>query len=125
MPELAQPASPPKAERRLDQQLLGSILLSPLAAMINTIVGYTVAHWVCDVNRKTDAFIVTSVDLAFCVLAAVLADSARRKLGEGDDTSPEAARRRFMAKMGLILSCFAAAVVLAGTLAVVTLDPCD
>ena len=113
------------SDRRIDRQLLASLLLSTLAAAINTIVGYTVAHWVCDVNRKTTGYIVSAVDLALCLLAALLAFTAQRQLSAGDDTHPELGRRRFMAKMGLILAAFAAVVVLAGTLAILTLHPCD
>ena len=125
MPETASTAAPSQADRRIDRQLLASILLCPLTVISSTIIGYTVAHWVCDVNRKTDGFIVSIVNFALCLLAAGLAYSAHRQLGAGDDSAPEMARRRFMAKMGLALSAFAAVVVLAGTLAVVTLHPCD
>ena len=114
-----------RTDRRTDRQLLASILLCPLAAISSTIVGYTVAHWVCDVNRKTDCVLVSIVNFAVCFLAAGLAYGAHRRLGGGDDSAPEMARRRFMAKMALILSAFAALVVLAGTVAVVTLQPCD
>jgi hypothetical protein len=112
-------------DRRLDRQLLASILLSPLAAGINTIVGYTVAHRICDVNRKTTGYIVSAFDIGLCVLAALLAFTAQHQLEDGGDNQPEAGRRRFMAKMGLILSAFAALVVFAGTLAILTLHPCD
>ncbi len=38
--------------QKLDRQLLLSLALSPLAAGISTIVGYTVAHWIAIVGYK-------------------------------------------------------------------------
>jgi hypothetical protein len=125
MPETATPHIPSVAERRLDRYLLSSILLCPFSALTTVIVGYTVAHWTCDINRKTDSFIVAGVDFALCLVSAFLAYSAYRQLGPGDDTAPELDRKRFMAKLGLGLSAFSAVVVLAATCVVVTLNPCD
>ena len=117
--------APAGAEQSIDRQLLASILLCPLAAGINTIVGFTVAHWVCDVNHKTTEWIVSAFDFSLCVAAALLAYASLRRLPEADETQPELGRRRFMAKMGLALSGFAAIVVLAGTLVMLTLGACD
>ncbi len=116
---------PSSADIRLDRQLIASLLLSPFAVLTNTIVGYTVSHWVCDVNRKTTDYIVCLCDLAICVLAAALAVSALRKLPRADETQPELGRRRFMAVLGILLSAFAALVVIAGALATLTVQPCD
>lgn len=105
--------------------MLGSILLCPVAVGINTIVGFTVAHWVCDVNRKTTGYLVSIVDFALCCAAAALAGWAYGQLGAADETAPELGRRRFMAQLGLALAAFSAVVVFAGTLAMITLHPCD
>jgi hypothetical protein len=112
-------------DKRLDRQLIASLVLPLFAALANTIVGFTVSHWVCDVNRKTTDYIVCACDFAICALAAVLAATALRKLPQADETEPETGRRRFMAKLGLVLSALAALVVIAGLLATVTLQPCD
>jgi hypothetical protein len=124
MPEALVHRSSPAAVR-LDRQLIASLMLSPFAALANTIVGYTVAHWVCDVNRKTTDYIVCAFDLALCILAAMLAFTVLRQLPKADDTQPELGRRRFMAVLALLLSALAAIVVIAGTLATLTVDPCD
>lgn len=116
---------PSPQEQRVDRALLASVLLCPLAVGINTIVGYTVAHWVCDVNRKTTGYLVSIVDFCLCGIAAALALWSSRQLAPADETTPELGRRRFMVKMGLGLSMFAAAVVLAGTLAMFTMASCD
>jgi cytosine/uracil/thiamine/allantoin permease len=116
---------PSALEQKIDRATLASILISPLAVGINTIVGYTVAHWVCDINKKTTGYLVSAVDFVLCLIAALLAWWAYRRVREADETQPEPGRRQFMAKMGLVLSVFAAIVVLAGTLAMLTLNPCD
>ena len=114
-----------KRDKRLDRRLIASLFLSPLAALTNTIVGFTVSHWVCDVNRKTTDYVVCACDFAICVLAALLAFTVLRKLPLADDTQPETGRRRFMAKVGLALAAMAALVVVAGLLATLTVQPCD
>lgn len=116
---------PSSAEIWLDRQLLASLLLSPFAVLTNTIVGYTVSHWVCDVNRKRTDYLVCLVDLCLCLLAAGLSFAGLRKLPPADETQPQVGRRRFMAIVGLVLSAFSIVIVLAGTLAALTLQPCD
>ena len=116
---------PSPLDQKIDRAILGSLLISPLAVGINTIVGYTVAHWVCDSNKKTTGYIVSAVDFVLCLIAALLAWWAYGRVREADETQPEPGRRQFMAKMGLALSIFAVLVVLAGTLVMLTLNPCD
>jgi hypothetical protein len=60
-----------------------------------------------------------------CVIAAALSYTALQKLPAADDTQPEAGRRQFMAKLGLILAGLAALIVIAGTIATSTVQPCD
>src|ERR1700709_616123 len=91
-------------ERSLDGKLWIGILLGPVAAGINTIVGFTVAHWVNDVGRKRSGSLVSAIYFWLCVVAALLPASVYRQLPDADDTQPEVGRRFFMAKMGLILS---------------------
>jgi len=116
---------PSAEERRLDCKLWIGILLGPLAAGINTIVGFTVAHWINDVGRKRSGFLVSAIDFSLCTAAALIAAAVYRQLPDADDTQPEVGRRFFMAKMGLILSTLSAMIVLAGTLALIILGPSD
>lgn len=116
---------PSAAEISLDRQLIGSLLLSPFAVLTNTVVGYTVSHWVCDVNRKATDYVVCFCDFALCLLAAFLAFSVLRKLPQSDDTQPETGRRIFMAKLCLVLAALATLIVIAQTLVPLTLQPCD
>ena len=124
MPEAVVHKSSP-AEVRLDRQLLASLFLSSFAALANTIVGYTVSHWVCDVNHKRTDYLVCLCDLCLCLVAAWLSFSGLRKLPRADETRPEVGPRRFMAILGLVLAAFSVVIVIAGTLATLTLQPCD
>jgi hypothetical protein len=116
---------PSEQEQHIDRMLLSSILLCPVAVGINTVVGFTVAHWTVAVNRKSSSYLVSIVDLALCAAAGLLAWRANAQLAAADDSIPELGRRKFMAGMGLALSCFSAIVVVAATLAVVILRPSD
>ena len=75
-----------REQQRLDRQLLLSILLPLAAAGLNIIVGFTVAHWINDVGRKRSGFLVSAIDFALCVAAAIIAASVYRQLPDADDT---------------------------------------
>ena len=121
----AQESVVPAEERRIDRLLWISLLLGPLAMGVNTVVGYTVAHWVCDVNRKKTAFIVSAIDFIVCLFALALAVALERRIPEAEDSLPRRGRRHFMAKMAILLSVLSILLVLGGTLAVSILRPCD
>jgi heme A synthase len=112
-------------QHKLDRQILLSLALSPLAAGMNTIVGYTVAHWITFVGNKNTGYLVSAACVALCALAAWLAWDAGRALASPDETLPEEGRQLFMAKLALLLSALCLLVVLAGTLVLITLEPGD
>jgi hypothetical protein len=124
MPEALVHKSSP-AEVRLDRQLLAGVLICPFAVLSNTIVGFTVSHWVCDVNHKRTDYLVCLIDLCLCILAASLSIGGLRKLPQADETQPELGRRRFMAILGIVLAAFSIIIVIAGTIATITVQPCD
>jgi hypothetical protein len=124
MPEFIETQADPPRES-MDRQLLLSLSLSPLAAGINTIVGFIVAHWIVIVAYKRAGCAVTASCFILCVAAAGLAWNVQRKLAGNDETFPGDARRLFMVKLALLLSALCAVVVLAGTLVLVTLRPGD
>ena len=124
MPEITA-ANPPAVQRKLDRQLLLSLMLPPLAASISTIVGFTVAHWITIIAYKRTGYVVSATCFALCAVAASLAWSARRRLGNPDDALPQDGRQLFMAKLALLLSALCALVVLAGALVLITLRPGD
>jgi heme A synthase len=113
------------ADRKLDRQLLLSLTLAPLAAGINTIIGFIVAHWITIIAYKRTGYMVSASCFTLCFVAAVLAWTGRRRLSTPDETCPSEGRRLFMAKLALLLSALCALVVLAGTLVLVTLRPSD
>ena len=94
----------PSQRHKLDRRLLLSLALPPLAAGINTIVGYTVAHWITIIAHKRTGYLVSAGCFVVCAIAAGLAWDARRKLTSPDDTLPEDGRRLFMANLALLLT---------------------
>ena len=124
MPETASTDAAP-VQQKLDRQLLLSLMLSPLAAGINTIVGFTVAHWITIITHKRTGYLVSASSFLLCAVAALLAWNARQKLTGPDETIPQDGRRLFMVKLALLLAALCALVVLAGTLVLVTLQPSD
>jgi hypothetical protein len=117
------PAAP--AEKRDDLLLWTGLLLSPLAMGMNTIVGFTVAHWTCDTNQKKFSFLVSAIDLALSICAFFISFSLHRQYQDANDEVPIDGRRVFMAKLAMLLSMLSALLVIAGTLAVLTIHPCD
>lgn len=112
-------------DREIDRAFLWSLSLSPLAAGINTIVGFIVAHWITVVAHKRTGYLVSAFCSALCATSAALAWNARRELIATDETLPKDGRRLFMSKLGMLLAALCAIVVLAGTLVLVTLGPSD
>ena len=121
----AQETGPNTTAQNADLLLWIAVLLGPFAAIVNTIVGYTVAHWACDVNYKRMSFLVSAIDFVLCLCALALSSSLFRKIPASDESLPEAGRRSFMAKSGMMLSVMSILVVIAGTAALLILNPCD
>jgi hypothetical protein len=124
MPEAHEPRPSPQ-QQRTDLLLWTALLLSPLAMGINTVVGYTVAHWVNDIASKRSAYLVSLVDFIVTAGALLLSLSLNRHLPAVDETQPEAGRRRFMARFSILLAAITMILILAQTLAVITLSPSD
>lgn len=120
-----QPVRPTPGEIRSDLLLWTGLLLSPLAMGVNTIVGFTVAHWTSDTGRKHLSYLVSAIDLVLCISAFAISMSLYSQYRDADENLPINGRRVFMAKVSMLLSVMAALVVVAGTLAVVTLHPWD
>ena len=119
------PTMPPHIEQRNDLLLWTPILLAPLAMGINTIVGYTVAHWTTDTNQKHFSYLVSVVDLAFCIFGALLAVRLHKQYTEADEVSPENGRRLFMSKIAIWISVMTFLLILGQTLAIIIINPAD
>jgi hypothetical protein len=120
-----QSTEPSTAEKQSDFMLWMALLLSPLAMGINTIVGFIVAHWATDTARKSACFVVSAIDFMLCIFAFVISGSLYRKFRDVEDAEVIDGRRIFMAELSMLLSVLAALLVIAGTVAVVTLHPTD
>jgi hypothetical protein len=68
---------------------------------------------------------VSVIDFLLCLLGLVLSSSLYHHVRNVEEDLPFDGRRLFMAKLGMLLSVLSALLVLAGTLALVTLHPCD
>ncbi len=119
-----EPGESPTAEA-VDHRLWIGLLLGPLAAAINTVVGYTVAHYACEARGKFTLFVVMVVDLLICASGVYIANSTRGLLAAVEDPPIKRDRRIFMLHMAAALCLFCALLTIAGTLAVVILQPCD
>lgn len=116
---------PDPAERRSDLWLWMAFLLSPLAMGVNTIIGYTVAHWTSDTGRKHLSYLVSAIDLLLCVCAFLISVSLYQRFRDVPEDVPIDGRRLFMAEVSILLSVMAALLVIAGTLAVAILHSFD
>jgi len=116
---------PAPAEKRSDAWLWTGLLLGPVAMGINTVVGYTAAHWTVDTARKAPSFLISAIDFCLCFLAFFISLAMHRRFQDAEDDAPIDGRRQFMAKLAMALSLLSALLVLAGTLALITLHPTD
>ncbi len=112
-------------ERRADFLLWTSILLNAIAMGINTIVGYTVAHWTSDTNRKHFSYFVSVVDFVLCLCGLLIASNVFRRFSQADELQPESGRRLFMSKLGILISLIAMLLVIGQTLVVLILHATD
>jgi len=119
------PAEPARAEKVTDAWLWTGLLLGPVAMGVNTIVGFTVAHWTTDTAQKRFSFLVSAIDFALCVCAFLISLWNYRQFQGTDDMAPIDGRKYFMAKLAMLLSLLSALLVIAGTIAVITLHPTD
>src|SRR5438067_12528657 len=97
-----EPAEKPVSARWDDFALWAAILVPLHAAGINTIVGYTVAHHACNVDKKGALLTVPIIDLLLTLGSAALAAMLRSKFRGADDAQPADGRRLFMANVGLL-----------------------
>ena len=119
------PAEPAPAEKRSDAWLWTGLLLGPLAMGFNTIVGFIVAHWTNGTAQKKFSFLVSAIDFVLCLCAFLISLTMYRQFEDANDMAPIEGRRYFMAKLAMLLSVLSALLVIAGTIAVITLHPTD
>lgn len=118
-----QPAPPTPHDISIETRLWAGILLGLTAAGVHTIVGYTSAHYSCDMNYKRNLYFVTASSLLLCLVGFFSAWSTRS--ASASDEEPGQGRRHFMMVAGLALSAGCALFTLAGLLAIFIIHPCD
>lgn len=116
---------PNPEEKRADLLLWTSVLLNPLAMGVNTVVGFTVAHWTNDTGRKGYSFLVCAIDVLICIGALALAVPLERRFRGTEQDVPIDGRRLFMARLSILISVLTALLLIAQTLAVATLHTWD
>ena len=125
MPDPRPMTEPASAGKRSDAWLWTGLLLGPVAMGINTVVGYTAAHWTADTAQKTPTFLISVIDFCLCLLAFLISLAMHRQFQDAHDDAPIDGRRQFMAKLAMALSLLSALLVVAGTLALILLHPTD
>jgi len=120
-----EPPEKAAGSRVADFGLWAAILLPLHAAGINTIVGFSVAHHACNVNKKGALLSVSLIDLLLTIASAALAATLYARFRSADEVQPENGRRLFMSKLGLLLSGLCMLVILGGLCATVLISPCD
>ena len=116
---------PASAEKRADAWLWIGLLLGPFAMGLNTIVGYTAAHWTTDTAQKKFLFLISAIDFVLCLFAFLVSSSIQRRFQHAAEEAPIDGRRQFMARLAMLLSVLSGLLVIAGTLAAITLHPTD
>lgn len=127
------PASP--ALQSIDLRLWAGVLLAPFAGGVNTLVGYMVSNYDCNVHNRSLVLVVNAIAFLLCALAFLLSFSARKALRSrqaSDDRTTGATiaeipwqSREFMAYLGFGLSTGFALFIFAGTLSTLLLGACD
>lgn len=116
---------PSHEEKRKDLLLWTALLLNPLAMGVNTVVGFTVAHWSNDTGRKSYSYLVCAVDLLICIVSFFLAVGLERKFRTAEQDRPIDGRRLFMARLSVLAAFLTALLLIAQTLATITLHTWD
>lgn len=131
-----------KTWQSIDIRLWAGILLAPFAGGVNTLVGYMVSNYDCNVHNRSLVLMVNVLAFLLCGVAFFLSFSASASLRSEREAEPppESApqdfdpanlerlpsqSRVFMVHLGYGLSIGFALLVFAGTLSTLLLGACD
>jgi hypothetical protein len=114
-------------DESINLRLWIGIVLPPIAGGINTLVGYMVSNYDCNVHNRHLVLFVNGVSALLCAIAGVAAYSTRRKFEErADDGSKSLLHtRRFMMCLGIACTLGFLLFIAAGTTSTFLLRPCD
>jgi MFS family permease len=118
---------PSTEDQSINFRLWVGILLPPIAGGINTVIGYMVSNYDCNVHNRRLVFLVNVVSALLCVIAAVASLSTRLKFEQRTDDESRSLlhSRRFMMRLGLVSAAGFLLFIFAGTLSTFLLHPCD
>src|ERR1700760_4103689 len=118
---------PGNEDEGINFRLWLGVLMPPVAGGINTLVGYMVSNYDCNVHNRHLVFFVNIVSLVLCVASGIVAYSARRKFEARSDDASETLlqSRRFMLWLGISFTAGFLLFIAAGTISTFLLHPCD
>jgi len=118
---------PSSEDEGINFRLWLGVLLPPFAGGINTLVGYTLSNYDCNVNNRHLVLLVNILSAILCLVAVVTAVSTRRRFeAQADDASASLLHtRRFMMRLSIWFSALFFLFICAGTLSTFLLRPCD
>lgn len=114
-------------DKAINLRLWLGFLLPPACGGLNTLVGYMVSNYDCNVHNRHFVFLVNVLAMIGCITAAAVLLVARRKIEHiPDDGSQSLLHSRiFMMRLGLCLAAGFFLFVCAGTLSTFLLHSCD
>lgn len=116
-----------REDRGLDVKLWTGVLIPPVAGGINTIVGYMVSNYDCNVHNRHLVALVNVISLLLCGTAGMIAASTRNMVGQTKDDPSASLRhsRRFLLHLAYWFSAGFGLFVFAGILSTILLGSCD
>ena len=102
------------------------LLLAPVVALMNQELIYATDIWACGHSLRATIHIVPALCLVVTIGCIVTAFRNWQAVGEGleEEAATVAARTRFLALMGIVISVFSSLVILAQWAAVFVFQPC-
>jgi hypothetical protein len=107
--------------------LWAGVLAGPIATLTQLQANYTLVLWACGSGREWPLHLVSLLALAVTAAGGLLSWRNWRRAGASfeDGGAGVAARSRFMAAVGIMISALTALVVVAQWIAVFVYGPCD
>lgn len=118
---------PRDEDESINARLWTGVLLPPLAGGINTVIGYMVSNYDCNLHNRHLVLLVDVLSALLCVIAGAASLSARSKFEEQTHDGSESLlhTRRFMLHLGLWFAAGFLLFIVAGTASTFILRPCD
>jgi len=101
-------------------------LLGPIAALVNQELIYSANMWACGVGVRSAMHVIPFLCLVLAVGAGLTARRDWKAVGGGtqDEDATVEQRTRFVALVGMMMSVFSAAVIVAQWAAIFVFEPC-